>query len=175
MEGVMTRVLRSVSWLVNNLYNDTKLLKDLQKFAFSLSAATFMFLMTPDVGRFIGSYEFGEELMKTISVGIGGPLSYLYTIVFNIFEVMMYMETYGDMMKSQGLYWNFVALRLYAAAGHFVYMGIHMYAWKKARSNPKWTEKIVIVGAGFTTALYLHFGHNEIWGDWVSQTIFGIH
>jgi hypothetical protein len=146
----------------------------LSKFFLALGVSIFMAMITPTLGLLLnGQYEIAEEFMKCISVYFGGFITLLYTLVFSITEFVSYVDQYGQAVARDGYFWQFIILRIICVVDHHIYLLIQYLSWKRSNKYPSLTyNRYSWRFFGFSFALFLHVGHNNIWGGWVVNQLF---
>jgi hypothetical protein len=98
---------------------------------------------------------FMEEFLKFISILIGGPISYLYTLIFSVSEAHKYINNITP-------YWNdreslFVTYRLLIIPFHFLTLAIQYKLIQHARK----TNQASYAVYGFLAAFGLHMIFNN--------------
>lgn len=133
----MHTLVLSINWLDKYWVEDESgYIRIARRWILIIAACSLMAIITPRVGRYIfcGYYEFGEEFMKCISLIIGGPIAYLYTLAFSIMEFFQYLSMYGEIYEAAGTYWNFVLVRILCIGIHFIFLMIQISVFKGMKS-----------------------------------------
>ena len=144
-------------------------------FQMSLTIVLVAVFYTPDVGNYLdGQYEFGEELMKALSVYGGGFITLLYTPIFAIVEFGAYILKYGESAAAQGLLWNYIFFRIFCMLFHILWLMLHIIGYRYAKKEVYLLSRIAIRFITFMTIFKIHIIHNDWLGDWLALNIFGI-
>ncbi len=144
-------------------------------YVISLAIVLIAVIYTPDVGNYFGGqYEFGEELMKALSVYGGGFITLFYTPIFTIVEFVIYIANYGKIIAAQGLLWNYIFYRIFCMLTHILWLMLHIIGYRYAKKEAYLLSRVAIRFITFMTVFKLHIIYNDWLGSWVALNIFGI-
>jgi hypothetical protein len=172
----MTYIINYTNTFTNFVYENTHNTK-LQFWAF---VAVWAF-STPLVGGVleefggIRAYEFTEELMKALSCGLGAAFAIAQTFVFAVGEMYEYItKPEVQPLYDEGWYWNFFAYRLTCVMDHMIYLSVHLIGYKISIKKQTFWAKFNVRAIAFCCAWAIHLIHNNGWGLWIAENVFGM-
>ena len=123
----------------------------------------------------IRAYEFTEELMKALSCGLGAAFALASTFIFAVGEMYIYLvKPEVQPLYEYGWYWNFFLYRLTCVLDHMIYLTIHLIGYKIASKKHDAWRRFGIRVIAFAIAYSYHLIHNNGWGLWLAQNVFGM-
>jgi hypothetical protein len=106
-----------------------------------------------------------EELMRALSIFIGGYTTYLYTAFFGFGEFVDYLIGYNKDIGPVPI--DFFIYRLVCVGAHFCLLFIQLFGYKMSRKyNSKYYFYLT-----FGLAVIYHYGYNLSWGRHIHNAI----